>query len=341
MHILAQSSIEFLTTYSFLFIMLGILASIIFFFATVPNATIPLSCSAFSGPACDVVEYYMNASAGYSMFIVALTNSESIPINITGITVQIRSSIFTGSCAPSLVYPGGDTVCIAGNTTITNFGTLMQGFYYINATPCNSGLNNIQSSCAASSSISYSGSFTTTQALRKPLAFSVIAAAGPEGSAIAPYSALPALPKSWSVVQNGYWITSPTGYAYGAQQYNGNYLGFSLTSFPQTTSSLNGNALCTAPYNSMLTIAYGIVYSPKTSLTPKISLDTSGAMEAYYEEPGSSSWISVFSGSAWKLQPPTIYSNTITLNTGLSKIAVEWSSNCIGMQVLNITGLPR
>ncbi len=89
-------------------------------------------------------------------------------------------------------------------------------------------------------------------------------------------------------------------------------------------------------------MAYGLVYSPKSSTTPKISLDTAGAMETYYEEPSSTAWLNVFNGAAWKLQSPTVYGpSTITLNTGISRIAVAWSSNCMGIQVFNVTGLPQ
>jgi hypothetical protein len=334
-----QSSIEFLSTYSFLFIMLGILASFLFYFATLPRSSIPMSCTSFSGPACSMATYYANSNKGYSIFVLALSNSQSIPINITSITVTVRSFSYTGYCSPTMLYPGTYTICVAGANKVNNLGTLIQGFYTINAKACNSGLASFSQSC--SESISYSGSFTTGQASKRPSAYAVIIAAGPMGKTIPSYQSYPLVPSNWTVVGNGYWSTYPNGYAYtSTPQYSGTYLGFKLSPFPQTTSILNGNALCTPPYNSVLAIASTVFYMP-TSANVGVNITTAGAEEIYYEEPSSNVWLSTFGGAAWKLQGPTKYSSTIGMNNGAVRMQIFWASNCFGMQALNLTNLPQ
>ncbi|MGC9099258.1 MAG: hypothetical protein ACP5HW_01780 [Candidatus Micrarchaeia archaeon] len=336
---LGQSSIEFLTTYSFLFIMLGILASLIFYFATLPPSMLPESCTAFSGPTCNAAEYYANKSAGYSFFVIALSNSGSTPISVTNITVNVRSNTFTGTCSPSLVEPGMYTLCMAGKNSIAPLGTYIQGFYTLHALACNSGIAKLGLNC--NENVSYSGSFALEESQVKPQLFAVGVAAGPEGSSIPSFPNAPYIPSGWSEIENGYWATYPNGYAYtSTPQYTGSALGFKLVPFPQVTSMLNGNTLCTYPYNSALSIASTVIYVP-SSRSIGVYLDTGGAAEVYYEEPGSNTWVNVFGGAAWKLQSPTVYSNTITFNNGVVKLAVVWASNCFGMQALNLTNLPQ
>ena len=63
----AQSSIEFLTTYSFLFLLLGIAVSIILFLSSAPVVSVPSQCTSFAGPTCNFVQLYSNASAAMSL----------------------------------------------------------------------------------------------------------------------------------------------------------------------------------------------------------------------------------------------------------------------------------
>jgi len=90
----------------------------------------------------------------------------------------------------------------------------------------------------------------------------------------------------------------------------------------------------------MFSISSTLFYMP-TSKSIGVNIDTAGAEEVYYEEPASNVWVSTFSGSAWKLQSATVYSNTITLNNGVAKLEIVWASNCFGMQALNLTNLPQ
>jgi hypothetical protein len=335
----AQSSIEFLTTYSFLFIMLGVLASLLFYFASIPRNIIPSSCSSFSGLSCSLASYYANSTAGYSIFTFAFGNSGDVPIEISNISVDVRSFTYTGYCSPTFLYPGMYAICVAGSNNVYNLGSIIQGFYKVNAYACNNELSKLGSYC--NEPVIYSGSFTTGVSIKRPMAFAVVEAAGPKNLALPNYPSYPYIPKNWSIVGNGYWSTYPSGYAYtSTPQYSGSALGFKLVPFPSTTSLLNGNSLCTSPYNSMLDIASTVIYIP-SSRSVGVYIETSGAEEVYYEEPSSNAWISVFGGSAWKLQSPTTYSSTITLNNGASRFEIEWASNCFGMQALNLTNLPQ
>ncbi|MGC8662759.1 MAG: hypothetical protein ACP5RT_03170 [Candidatus Micrarchaeia archaeon] len=334
-----QQSIEFLSTYSFLIIMLGILASVILYFAVLPQASLPQGCTSFSGPFCYTVRYFSNTSASYSEFLFALGNSENFPINLTNITVDVKNNIYEGVCYPSFLEPGMSTICLASNSSTTSLGSYIQGFYSIGAKACNSGISTLGSNC--NETISYGGSFSVSKSISIPILFAVAVAAGPERKALPSYESSPSIPQNWSIVQNGFWSEYKNGYAYTTTStYNGIAVGFILTPFPQVSSFLNGNGLCSYPYNSEFSMASSLIYLPK-STNIGVSMDTGGAAEIYYKGYGSSTWSEAFNGLAWKLQSPTIYSNTMALNSGIAKISVVWSGNCFGIQALNFSNLPQ
>ena len=102
----SQSSLEFLATYSFLFLILGVVVSVILLLSGAPATSVQSQCSAFAGPTCNLVQIYTNQTAGYTTVTFSLTNSQAVPINVTNTIVTVKSNSYTGACTPNFLYPG-------------------------------------------------------------------------------------------------------------------------------------------------------------------------------------------------------------------------------------------
>ncbi len=337
-----QSAIEFLSTYAFLFIILGIVISILFYFATVPKATLPMQCSSFGGPNCNYIQYYTNTTAGYGYVLMSITNSQSAPINITNVTVEISNSKGVGVCNPSFLYPGQESTCLIPFSHPYAPQLTVRGFYSINAKYCNNGLNNIGENANCTEPASYGGSFATTATTSKMYIFSVVAMQSPPIQQLSPYSSVPTMPAGWTIEQNGDWIANSSfSYSYGTASYLGStYLGIKTKPFPISVSTLgNNNVHCSLPYNSTLSLASTLFYLPApASIT--FNIETDDAMAVYYKGPNVPQWTSApgIGSSAWHGQGATKYtSNTISLTaSGIYYVDIMWSNICTpGVQALN------
>ncbi|MEM3202010.1 MAG: hypothetical protein QW774_02705 [Candidatus Micrarchaeaceae archaeon] len=340
----AQSSIEFLTTYGFLFIILGIVISVLVFTISIPTTVLPSQCVAYSGPSCSALLFYTNISNSYSVITMLISNGQSMPINVSSVTVIIRSTKSVGVCTPNLIQPGQEAVCEIPIAGASHPGSFIQGFYSINATYCSQPISKISAGCSASSSpITYGGSFSATPSTKHQFIFAVTAYKSPINQQLLPFQSQPFLPASYTnytVMENGDWVTNGS-YAYGTSSYVGaTYLGMRVVPFPQITQYLNNNYIaCSAPYNSSLSIAYTTLYFPSGG-SASFAIETDDAMSIYYKSATTAVWSNLFS-SAWHGQGATPYGpNTITFSSGLSNFAVMWENICApGVQVLQSSGL--
>jgi hypothetical protein len=336
----SQSSIEFLTTYGFLFLILAIVFSVLFFVAKAPATSIQTSCTAFAGPECSLAQLYANASAGYSVFTAMLANSQAVPINITSFSVTINSNTFTGNCTPTFLYPGQLATCaVEANTVYTGTGPI-DGFYQLPAKYCNSGFGGVSQANCTYDKVAYSGSFVVRPVSTESLVFSVAALQSPASQSLLPYSTIatdPHLPSNYTIVQNGDWVANVTGgtAAYSFTTTGGwatDYLGYKPLPFPSSVSSLRSSEVaCSAPYNTTLSVASTTLYVGATS-SASVAIETDDAMEVFYKvaQPGTV-WQNVFAGSAWRGQGATQYGpNTISLSPGLYSIEVWWANACGG-----------
>ncbi len=356
----AQSSLEFLTTYSFLFMILGITVSIILFLAGAPALTLPSQCASFSGPQCNFVEMYSNTITGYSLITFSFSNSQSVPINLTSMQTEVKSLTSNGYCTPSYLYPGMTSTCTVEQNSAPSTQTQIQGYYTINALFCNSGQANLSTKNCNYEQVQYSGSFATNPSIDKAVLFSVVASQSPPTSNILPFSVLssnpPVQPYNYSILQNDDWLANITSntiaYAFAT---NGTLqgtsrLGYPLSAYPQVLSSLNNNnvnsnagaCVYSTPYNSMLSIASTTLYFD-TAKTVTFNVVTYGAIEVFYRgAPPTNSWSNVFSGSGWKQQGATQYGpRSVTFQQGLYDFEIFWENPCgKGEQVFSANGLP-
>ncbi len=348
----SQSSVEFLSTYSFLFLVLGAVVLVILFISGAPASTIPSQCSAFAGPTCNLASIYTNQTAGYTMVTFSLTNSQGVPVNVSNTIVTVKSSSYTGACTPNLVYPGEQSTCttkIGGPISPT---TLVQGFYLLNAQFCNSGVSNLSIGSCHFENVQYSGAFTGMPARYRTIIFSVAALQAPPSQQLLPFNTIkvtPLQPNNYTLMQNGAWFTnvtsSKTTYAFATTgpMLGSTYYGVKAAPYPSFLSNLqNGNIACGSPYNSVLSIASTTLYI-SGSASPAVNIEAGGAMEVFYRVAAIGTvWQNTFAGAAWKSQSATAYTNTISLSPGLYNVEVWWMNPCgTGGQAAQLTNIPK
>lgn len=156
----AQSTIEFISTYSFSFLLISIILTILLLFASLPNAIIPTQCSFYSGLQCQDVIYH-NTQKG-SQLVILGSDTQPGTLNITSFSASIGSFKSNGYCIPSLVIGGDKFYCIANFTShAVSSGTYRATFAangrYCASTP--TALTN--SSCTAPTQLAYGGQLTT------------------------------------------------------------------------------------------------------------------------------------------------------------------------------------
>ncbi|MEM3791147.1 MAG: hypothetical protein QXL16_00240 [Candidatus Micrarchaeaceae archaeon] len=332
MRIRIQSSIEFLTVYGFVFLIIGLSVYIILFYASSTLSFIPSQCNAYSGIYCEVAYIYSNSSLSYSTLTLVVSNSGSEPINISQMSVQIRNSYSYGGCTPSYIYPGSYSICVAKMPVFDPLGSLVQGFFTLQGYSCNSGVNSTTyGSCLAENS-TFGGAFVAQGSPKEFVPFAMISAEGPSSIQAPPFSYSPALPSKWRIVQNGFMALNYTGvfsYSFG----NG------TQPFPNGASFLNTKVSCTYPYNTTFSIFSTTLFFLYPS-TAGVTITTSDGMEVYYKPlaPGTV-WSNVFSGSAWKTQTATTYGpDSASLNSGLYQVEILWFNDCnYGTQRITFT----
>ena len=349
----AQSAIEFLSTYGFLFLIVGVTLTMISFLSTSASSEVPTQCSSFGGPACNFVSFFSNSSAGYSLVTLSITNSESIPINITSFAVTAQNTTFAGICAPQFLYPGQQATCMANLTQTPSPGYNLQATYVLNAKYCNLGLSSVSKGyCAIPGlanyeTVSYGGSFSTTVVQQRTAIFSVAAAVGPKNfagsqpglSGLQPFTSNsgPLVPANYTIAENGAWSDAVSGNSFQYAFSTTNSLGISIygrnaVSFPASVASALGanGVACSNSFNSTLSLASTVVYVGANTVTANVVVVADNSMEVFVKSAASSgNWINIFKGSAWGLGAATQFGpNAVALNKGLYYVEVLWANNC-------------
>lgn len=355
----AQSSIEFITTYSFLIAIVAFVISIILVIAVSSASVVPSQCVSFGGPSCSLVALYTNVTSGYSLVTLSVSNSQSVPINITNATAAVGSKTYFGACAPQYLYPGQSATCIVNITVPQRMGTLVYGTYSLNAKYCNTGVSSVSKgwcnvpSLANWQPVSYGGSFTASPSSYLTIVFSVTAAQGPKSLSSLAYSAVSGsntLPLNFTVLQNGDWVGNLTSgktsysFATGGSSFIGNtYFGRNTLLFPQSLSALgNGNTACSSPFNAVLSAASTCFFTNASSIGSNIILYTNNPTEVYYarmrpfQPTNTVIWNPVFGGSAWAKGAATQYGPAlINLQRGIYCFETVWFSGCgSGLQAM-------
>lgn len=340
-----QATVEFMSTYGFMFLVLSIAIVAIFVLTTYTNSIQDTVCNSFSNVACNFVEYYPNTTYGYGVLQLAIENGQSTPINITQISSNVSDINGVGDCSPSFLYPAQESLCKIIFTN-SNFGQqITSGVYNINLGYCNSkvtGLN--ESSCIYNNSI-YGGSFDVYPSNDEVTPFVSIVGMLPENIQSINQLSQPIIPNNYTVVQNGDFISYTDGnsisYALGNGVYVGNtYFGLNTVSYPGILSTLNnGNTACSSPYNSLLSMSYTSFYMFKAN-TITINAYANNAVQVYYKNSQWQDWIPAFSSSWNGNAGVTEYTMSNSIPQGNYQLAIVQENICgNSLQALQINGI--
>lgn len=345
-----QSAIEFLTTYSFTFIIIGIAIGAILFLAFNKTAVPPTVCDAFGSITCSFSWIYTNSSLSFSTLTISITNDQKAPINITSFNVTLGGLTGPGTCSPNLVYPGEEATCVGVLNESLQTSQLRSGSFSVNSRLCDVGLAYLQNiSACTGDNATYQGSFSAYPSTTPEYIFSVIVSKAPSSVFGPPYNYEPIVPVGYTIVQNGDWVANSTAsaatYAFGTLSYVGqSFFGVTVSNYPQAVSQLNSQIKCVQPYNSTLEMAYSVIYMPYVSSQVTINVYSSGAIEFYYKPPSQSYWNELFTSAAWNPSSGSVINSekVFTAKNGLYDIATAWANACSNggvVQAVTLSGI--
>ncbi len=344
----SQSSIEFLSTYGFVFLVIGLAVAIIFFVASYNNSVVSTQCKTFGGLTCNFVGYYVNATYGYSIITVSVSNAQTSPISINSINVTVGSGSANGICAPNFLYQGQEATCVAALPVNSLQNSFQTGSYSIGAGFCVSQVNSINSQGCSYIPSNYTGSFSVYNESNDTMPFSVIVAYLPGNVQLQQEPTSPIIPSNYIMTQNGDFVPvrNNTGfkYAFGTSEYvgSGSFTGFTVLPYPSILSVLSSNSVpCSPPYQSIEDIAYSAFYMPGSSAV-SFGAYSDNAIEVYYKKSTWSNWLEAFSGAGWSsgTHTSTELEGSNTISKGYYQIAVVNVNTCgNGMQAVSVNGI--
>ena len=168
----AQSAIEFLSTYSFVFLILAVALALLLLFASIPKSTIPFECSFYSGFSCVDAAYY-NTSSGAQLVIVG-TDMQPGTVNISAFSAYLNYYQSTGGyCTPRLLAAGQSFYCVANFAGSPTLGNTYTGTFQLTAKYCAGAPGSLSSlNCTATTAITYGGAVQLQASLYSPSFFS-------------------------------------------------------------------------------------------------------------------------------------------------------------------------
>jgi Concanavalin A-like lectin/glucanases superfamily len=155
----AQSAVEFVSTYAFVFLIIAIILFLLFMFASVPTKILPFQCTAFSGFSCVDVLY---TTAGNSLLQISLTDTQAGVVSIGSFGAKINNvAAMDGTCTRGAVLPGNTVTCTVSFPFKAVAGGIYTGVFNVSANYCTNGVGNISNTtCQTGNSFTYAGSFT-------------------------------------------------------------------------------------------------------------------------------------------------------------------------------------
>ncbi len=339
----AQATIEFMSTYGFMFILLGIAITAVVLLTTYVNNIQDTTCTSYSNLECNFVEFYSNITNTYSIVDISLINSQTVPVNITGISATVGSVKGTGLCSPAFLYPAQETMCEIVLPNFIQSGQVAYGIFNINAGYCNSDSYSLNSTACHYNASVYGGSFDAYPSNTEITPFVVITGRLPSSIQLESEPLIPILSSNYTLLQNGDFVSYRTqnsiSYAFGSNAYIGQkYFNEKVQNFPGIISSLNTqNIACSAPYNSIFSVAYSTIQMYQGN-TITVNAYATNAIQIYYKGQNSNIWTAVFNGGSWNVgNGVNSYTAQPFLNAGIYQIAVAWVKTCgEGLQAVQI-----
>ncbi|MGC8586736.1 MAG: YncE family protein [Candidatus Micrarchaeia archaeon] len=151
-----QASMEYLFVYVTVFIILVVIAFVIFNFASISSKNIlPAKCEFDYGIDCHAIIVASNSTGT----MVALLGSNMLPYPIKNVSLNINSdgSATSTKCSPGIVKPGQTLLCVAKMNTYAPVLSFDSGNLMANASYC--GISS--ANCSNAEHESYSGDYST------------------------------------------------------------------------------------------------------------------------------------------------------------------------------------
>lgn len=153
----AQSAIEFLTTYAFVFLIITVVLVLLIMFSSIPKSTLPFTCAFYSGFQCLDTELAVNSSGAPTLLIMA-SDSEPGTVNISSFSAYLNfHNSKSGYCTPVVAQAGEEIYCIANFTGSVTLGSVYSGTFKIFANYCAPPPSNTTGYCASGSTYIYTG----------------------------------------------------------------------------------------------------------------------------------------------------------------------------------------
>ena len=164
----AQSAIEFLMTYSYVFLIIAIAMSVLLLYFSLPKTVIPFECNFYSGFTC-VDAALINNTNGASLIVVGIDNQPGITnISTFSAFVNYKSSYYS-TCTPSVAVAGQYVYCIANFSFTPLYTNVYYGTFNMSANYCANLPQNLSvASCPSSNTFKYSGSIRVQATRQTP-----------------------------------------------------------------------------------------------------------------------------------------------------------------------------
>jgi hypothetical protein len=152
----AQNAIEYMAVYSWAILALVLIIVMFYFYARIPGALVPSSCTFTGGISCNDFVVGATASDNTTTYIAfLLSNAEPYAMEQPLLSVQFNQSNVTAPCAPSYAAPGATITCELTIGTGMKMGDLLRAPIYVRATYC--GLSMNTSTCYDAPEETYKG----------------------------------------------------------------------------------------------------------------------------------------------------------------------------------------
>jgi hypothetical protein len=157
----SQSALEYLVTYGWALLVLGIAAVLLYYFISVPRTIASDTCTFTSTFLCSDMNVGALSSGQLLLTIYGVNQKPYAVSNVHFIVSYTGNNITTGGCFPSYVAPGGRMICQEPLSFTGFIGQFVSGNLYIQGNDCGTAPNYlISKGCTGAQLETIVGSFS-------------------------------------------------------------------------------------------------------------------------------------------------------------------------------------
>ncbi len=139
-----QSAIEFITSYSYVILIVAVVLAIMFLYFSIPKTVIPFQCSFYSGFSCTDAAFVINTIVGGGQLIIVGEDTQAGIINVSSFNAFVLFHNSTsGYCIPNQATRGQYVYCVANFKFTPNITNVYFGTFQAHANYCTSGTGNL------------------------------------------------------------------------------------------------------------------------------------------------------------------------------------------------------